>query len=220
MDTAELRRRIAEQAERRKALSDEIKLLRYFFSFVFLRKEKLPSWNGTWVETGAFPWRVGGGKWFLRVFLLCAFCAMRLATVSTQIPFSSGALLCAAFYGLKNWNFSFETIRRTALQKKESQQGLHVQMQMLEKQRKEKKDLADKLWAWLKNTSRSFLTDFYIQFLNFFFFLKNSLFFLKIPLIFLRIFLIILKISLIFGRRNKLNGFIDHVGGEVRNWGY
>ena len=44
------------------------------------------SWSSTWVETGVFPWRVGGGKLFGRVFLLCAFWAMRLATVSTRVP--------------------------------------------------------------------------------------------------------------------------------------
>ena len=41
------------------------------------------------LDRGAFSWRVGRGKFFLRIFLLCAFCAIRLAIVS-----KSGALLC------------------------------------------------------------------------------------------------------------------------------
>ena len=56
-------------------------------------KAKSRSWNGIWLRTGAFSWRVEGGKCFLRVFLLCAFCAMRLATGPTQA-------LCFALYKL------------------------------------------------------------------------------------------------------------------------
>ena len=50
----------------------------------FSHKAKSLSWNGTWVETGAFRWRAEGDKFCLRFPIGCAFCPMRLATVSTQ----------------------------------------------------------------------------------------------------------------------------------------
>ena len=54
-----------------------------FFSEILLYckkgyKAKSLSWNR------AFPWRVGGGEFCLRFSIRCAFCPMRLATVSTQ----------------------------------------------------------------------------------------------------------------------------------------
>ena len=52
------------------------------------------------VKTGTFPWRVGGDKFFLRVSLLCAFCTMRLAIVSTQGPFQ---LTDFALYSILTW---------------------------------------------------------------------------------------------------------------------
>ena len=46
-----------------------------FFPYVLLLyKAKRLSWNGTWVEKGAFPWRVGGDKFRMRFSLGCAFC--------------------------------------------------------------------------------------------------------------------------------------------------
>ena len=51
------------------------------FSVVKIRTKPCP-----WVETVPewVSWRVGGGKFFLRVFLRCAFCAMWLAIFSTR----------------------------------------------------------------------------------------------------------------------------------------
>ena len=40
-----------------------------------------------WVETGAFPWQVGGGKRCLQFFHWTSVLPLRLAIVATQVPF-------------------------------------------------------------------------------------------------------------------------------------
>ena len=63
------------------------RMIEHSCCLISLYKAKSLSWNGTWAETRPFPWRVGGDKVFLLVFSLCTFCAMRLATVLTLVPF-------------------------------------------------------------------------------------------------------------------------------------
>ena len=58
----------------------DLKLMKTFCMFNNSARQSL------WVETGAFSWRVGGCKFFL----LCGFRTMRLATVSTRVPFQLG----------------------------------------------------------------------------------------------------------------------------------
>ena len=60
-------------------------------------KAKPLSWNGTWVETGAFPWRVGGNKFFLRFPIPCPFCPCGLPLFQLRYRFISGALPCTVF---------------------------------------------------------------------------------------------------------------------------
>ena len=51
--------------------------------FVACMRESSTRWS-PWVETGAFPWRVGGGKILFAVFYPLHVLPMWLATVSTQ----------------------------------------------------------------------------------------------------------------------------------------
>ena len=60
-------------------------------------KAKPLSWNGTWVEARAFPWRGGGGKFCLRFFYSMRVWSMRLATVSTHVTVSTLALCFVPF---------------------------------------------------------------------------------------------------------------------------
>ena len=66
------------------------------------REKEFNTKQSLWIEIGAFPWRVGGGKFFLWIFLLCAFCTVRLATVSSQalcfVPAFFVAALMHLFY--------------------------------------------------------------------------------------------------------------------------
>ena len=52
------------------------------------------SWNGTWVEAGAFPWRVGGAKFGLKFFIRCVFCPCGLPLCQLRYCFNSDVLPC------------------------------------------------------------------------------------------------------------------------------
>ena len=57
-------------------------------------KAKFLSWNGTWVETGAFSWRAGWGKFCLRLSIGCVFCPSGLPLFQRRYRFNSGTLRC------------------------------------------------------------------------------------------------------------------------------
>ena len=58
---------------------------------------KMSAMQSSWVERGAFPWWVEGGKFCLRFFYWVRVLPMRLATVSTQVP---SRLMRFAFYSV------------------------------------------------------------------------------------------------------------------------
>ena len=61
-------------------------------------KAKSLSWNGTRVETGAFPWASRRGKFCLRFSVPCAFCPCGLPLFQMRDRFNSGTLPRMDFY--------------------------------------------------------------------------------------------------------------------------
>ena len=74
------------------------------------------SWNGTSIETGAFPGRDGGGKVCLRFSVRNTFCPCGLPHFQLRYRFNSGALPCTEhFFSRKNsdyikWRFLCHTL--------------------------------------------------------------------------------------------------------------
>ena len=63
------------------------------------QEAKSLSWNDLWVETGAFPWRVKGGQFCLRLSIWCMFCPCGVPLFQLRYRFNSGTLPCTQHSG-------------------------------------------------------------------------------------------------------------------------